>query len=72
MRGEIKNPADDIIKRAVELSRQPGRSARESGAGRGGVATNEDVTTTDDGDGYTIHTAMTELDFTDDAHALTV
>lgn len=66
MRGQTKNPADDIIKRAVELSRQPGSSARESGAGRRG-ATNEDIVTRADDGGYTVHALIWDLDNWDEA-----
>lgn len=70
MRGTIKNPADDLIKRAVQLSRQPGSGTRESGAGRGGVATNEDMTTAADDGGFTQHAFILDLDALDNNGAV--
>lgn len=61
-RATIRNPAEPLLQRAVELSRQPGVMSRESGAGRGGVATHEDLTTLTDADGFTIHVMLWDVD----------
>lgn len=72
LRGQKDNQVDLILRRAVELSRDPLAAARTSGAGRGGFNHHEDISTTDDGSGGTTHAAMTELDYTDDPNAVTV
>lgn len=61
-RATIRNPAAPLLERAVELSQQPGAVARESGAGSGGVATHEDLTTLADADGFTIHVMLWDVD----------
>lgn len=71
LRGQRKNPLRGAIRRAVELSRVPGSGSRESAAGRGGVNTQEDAATVADENGYTVHVAITELDYTDNPAALT-
>lgn len=72
LRGQKQNEANLIIKRAVELSRVPGSGSRTSGAGRNVANHYNDISTTDDGSGGTVHVAMTELDFTNDPNAVTV
>jgi len=71
MRATIRNPVNAVVERAVELSRVSGSPSRESGAGFGGIATNEDLSTTPDENGYTNHQALTELDFTNDLNSFT-
>lgn len=61
-RGQKQNEADVIIKRAVELSRIPGSGSRTSGAGRGGGNHYNDLSTTDDGSGGTLHPFLLGVD----------
>lgn len=70
MRSNPFNQPDKIVKRALELARIPNTNPRESGAGRGVFATHEDMATTADDDGYTLHGFILDLDELDDPHAL--
>lgn len=72
LRGRHGNEADLIINRAVQLARTPGIAARESGAGRGGVNTREDITTMPDEDGNTTHAFFLDVDFLDDESAMLI
>lgn len=68
LRGQTDNQADRIVNRAVQKSRTPGEQQRESGAGRA-VNTFEDMGTTTDDDGNTIHAFLLDLDSLDDPSA---
>lgn len=68
LRGQRDNQADVIINRSVQLSHTPGQQQRESGAGRSS-AWQEDLGTTTDEDGNTIHPFMLDIDHWDDPNA---
>ena len=70
-RQPVINEAEWIIRRAVELSRQPGDQSRTSGVGFN-FETHEDAATATDEDGNTIHPFITNLDYTNDLNAVTI
>lgn len=65
------NEMEPVIDEAVRRSTQPNQQSRMSGAGRGSL-THEDSATTADASGYTIHPFITNLDSTNDLHAVTM
>lgn len=70
MRSRPYNKVEKVIAESVAQTRQPSIIPRESGAGRGAMATHEDSATVADGDGYTIHGIILDLDVLDDTQAV--